>query len=241
MTNFKKFATIGLVALAVSLQACTVYTPRSLDMEVSTQQDEIVFVVGQTRELNAYNIVKPINVIFKAMENHSLNIQGKDVKDYTIKINPQDEINLKFDMKKDGSDDLVSFDTHIKTYKEPQMHHQRTNIVEKNFVKTKYGNSFEVVGHNYTYNVDSNTKEMTFDMNEHNELNKQNIYLVNAKQEMQIKLISPKYTSFVFENGQISKVCVFTLKAGGNTQMLMKLRSDNLNKVESKTYSFRQV
>lgn len=234
----RQLALLGVVTLSLAIQGCSSGFLHSQSVELQPNQDEIVYVVGQTRELEVFNQKKPITISFKSGDSRILQVNGQDFMEFKQTVNPQDVIKMNISLKEQGSSKLDNYEVKVVSYKEAQYHHNRQNIVEKNFIKSKYGNSFSVAGHSYQYDA-QHKAEMTLDMHEHNQLQKQEFNLHNTNPQTLVKIIAPKDASFILENGAVKQEYQFNLDKGKVSQVSMKIRENATGKIESKNYVFR--
>jgi len=230
-----KFAKLGIIALAIVLNGCSPYkNPNDTIYELKNNQKNIIINLGDSFQTFIYNVKEPIDIILKAPEDHKIIIQDKEYTAYKMKIDPQDSINKGFYIKENGEKKPIYIETHIATFKELFKPINRTPIEQLS------GKVNIVVGDNVYYSLNNNPKEVIVDLHEHNKRKYHNFYYINGNQDVTIRMIAPKYTSFVFQNGIKQKEYSFTLSKGDNYHFSMNLSQDNINNTYSRTYKFNR-
>ncbi len=232
--RFNKFTSLGLVAVAIALNGCTPYREMDNNFQLASNQKGVSITLGDAFETGLYNVKEPIDVEFKAPEGQKIIIGKKEYPTYKVHINPQDSIHLKFELFKDGKKEPTIVETHVSTFKDVFKPSNRRVLEEKS---GKYTN---VVGYKHYYTVADGQKDVIVDLHEHNKLKKHNFYYLNANRDLTIKMIAPKYTSFVFQNGTSTKEYSFTMKAGEDIHFGMQLKQDNSNNTYERVYKFKR-
>lgn len=227
-----KFASLGMIALAMSLGGCSPYKySEEVSYEVADKQTDVSITLGEAFQTALYNVKQPIEVTLNAPEKHKIIIDNKEYSSYQVKINPQEAINKSFYIRTEQEKPTL-IATHITTYKETFSPKNRTDYSEVS------GKTRQVVGKNIYYNLNNNPKEVTVELHEFNKKRKHNFYYLNGTNDITIKLIAPKYTSFVFENGTKQKEYSLNLSRGETINFLMNLSQDNASNTYERIYKF---
>lgn len=228
------FVTLGMVALGTSLTACQKYEHRDISYELSNTQQNVVLTLGDAFKTSLYNVKEPIDIVFKAPEDFKIIIANKEYDDYTVKINPQDPIHLNFAILENGKDKTESIESHVSTFKEQFKPVNRSKLI------TGSGKHKRHVGENIYYSLNNNPREAYVDLHEHNKMEENHFYYTNGTNDVLIRMVAPRYTSFVFENGKKTKEYAFNLKKGDNYYFSLKLSQDNVDHTYSRTYKFNR-
>ena len=228
------FVALGLVAVTVAVEANRTYDNQEMFYELTSEQKGIVLTLGDSFETFIYNVKEPIDVVFKAPEDHKIVIGDKEYSDYRMKIQPQEPIARSFKIKENGEDKAELIEAHVSTYKELFKPTNRRVLTEGS------GKHEKKVGQKIYYTLNNNPKEALVDLHEHNRGEKHHFYYLNGSKDVLIKMIAPKYTSFVFENGKKTKEYTFNLKKGDDYLFAMKLSQDNVEHTYNRTYRFNR-
>ncbi len=230
-----KFANLGIIALATALNGCSAYKyPYEINYELADNQKNASIELAESFRTFVYNVKEPIDIVLKAPEDHKIIIKDKEYASYKIKVNPQESINKGFYIKENGEKKPVYVETHIETFKEKFNPSNRTPI------KKLSGKVNKIVGDNVFYSLNNNPKEVIVDLHEHNKRENHYFYYINGSQDVKVRMIAPKYTSFVFENGIKQKEYTFTLSKGDEYHFSMNLSQDNVDNTYSRTYKFNR-
>ena len=236
MSNLKiiSFAALGMVTLAVSLTACQTYDNQEVNYELANNQNGVSLTLGDSYLAYLYNVKEPINVELKAPKDYKIIINNKEYPNYLVHLNPQESINISFKIKKDGKDKSELIEAHVITFKDVFKPINRAVLEERS------GKSTNFVGEKVYFSLNTNPHEVLVDLHEYNKRKKHYFYYTNGTKDVLVKMIAPKYTSFVFENGIKTKDYTFTLKKGDEYHFSMNLSNDNNNYTYSRTYRFKR-
>jgi hypothetical protein len=232
--KFNKFASLGLMAVAVALNGCTPYHDYEKGYELTNGQNSVSLTLGDALSTSLYNVKEPIDVVFKAEDGYKIIVDNKEYSTYKVHINPQESINLKFNVYKDGSKKPVEIETHVNTFKDSFKPINKADLVELS------GKTNQVVGEKVFYTLKQNQKETLVDLHEHNKKKKHYFYYLNANYDVRVKMIAPKYTSFVFNNGTSTREYTFIMHPGQDLNFAMDLKQDNIEETYTRNYRFIQ-
>jgi hypothetical protein len=228
------FVALGLVALAVAVAANRTYDNREMFYELTQNQKSIVLPLGESFQTFIYNVKEPIDVVFKAPEDSKIVIGGKEYSNYKMRIQPQEPIAKGFHIRENGKEKTEIIESHVSTYKEVFKPINRRVLTEGS------GKHEKKVGQKIYYTLNDNNKEILVDLHEHNREEKHYFYYLNGTKDVLIRMIAPKYNSFVFENGKKTKEYTFKLKKGDDYLFAMKLSQDNVEHTYNRTYRFNR-
>lgn len=228
------FVALGFVALAVAIEANRTYSNQEMYYELTNGQKGLVLTLGESFQTFIYNVKEPIDIVFKAPEDHKIVIGDKEYSDYKMRVKPQEPIAKSFNIRENGENKTELIESHVSTYKEIFKPSNRTPLVELS------GKTNQVVGDKVYYTLKNNPKEVLVDLHEHNRKEKNHFYYLNGNKDVLIRMVAPKYTSFVFENGKKTKEYAFNLKQGDDYLFSMKLSQDNVEHTYNRTYRFKR-
>lgn len=232
----KNFIKIGYMSLSLvlltKLTGCT-YVSMEEELVVRDQQKSIALVLGDTYQSTIYNVKNPQEVYLYAPSGYKI-LLGNEKKDYyKEKINPQEKINLKFKILKDGAD--------IKEYKEVEklVLTYKSEINPKNRKNLKTNDKYKHdIGEEIYFKLAPSQKEILIELHEYNKRKVHKFNYTNVKNDVRIRLIAPKYYSFVF-NGKEVKQYEFNAKKDMTTQFDMTIKPDWDEVTYRRQYSFK--
>lgn len=219
-----KFATLGLVTIAFALGGCTLGREY---IELENNQKDITLTLGESSNSYLYNVKEPINVTFKAPDNSMIVIDGKYFPSHKITLQPQEEVVQYFTIEKDNKKQKI--EANVYTFK------QVMNPTNRNTITTKVGKNTSTVG--YKNKLDVSGSELTLEMHEYNEKRKNYFYLTGGDKELTIRMIAPKYASFIFEDGSKKKEHVVKVKEDSSVALSIGVIRDNATQ-KSRDYKF---
>lgn len=234
MKHFIKLGVLGLT-LSMGLSACTYQNPDEI-LKVNDKQKTIGLVLGDTHRSTIYNVKTPQDVYLYAPAGYKI-LLGKEKQEYFKQhINPQESINLRFKILKDG-DDIKNYqevDKLVMTYKEDVHPKYQQDILHEG------GKSHYREGDTNYFKVAPTQKDIVIELHEYNQDEIHAFNYSGVQNDLRIKLIAPKYNSFVF-NGRTVKEYEFNMKKDTNTAFTMKLKADwtDKNDTYSREYRFK--
>lgn len=219
MKHFIKLGVLGL-ALSMSITACTYQNPDEV-LTVKDNQKTIGLVLGDTHISYIYNVKQSQDVFFYAPKGYKLVLGNEQIDTYKKHIEPQEMINLKFKLLKEGDEikNAKFIDKLVLTYKDEPYPINQTPIIIRS------GKSSYHVGDNNYFHIKPNQKDILIDLHEYNVKTRHDFYYSGVKNDMKFKLIAPKYHSFIF-NGKPVKEYNFTAKKDKETAFSMTLKPD---------------
>jgi D-hexose-6-phosphate mutarotase len=215
-----KFAALGMVALSIALSGCHGYQVGEKQYEITSAQKEVVVNLTEAYDNTIYNVKSPIDVVFKAPEKYNLIVDGKLQKDYKVHINPQESINMNLYIQKNGEKKPELVEARVDTYKDIPNPENRSNRTRT------FGKMTRTVGENVDLAINKDQKNLDLELHEYNKKEDHYFYLVGGSKELVVKMIAPKYTSFVFENGNKAKEHIVKIKEKDDIYLSMKLIRD---------------
>lgn len=232
MKHFIKLGVLGL-ALSMSLTACKYENPNEL-LTVKDNQTTIGLVLGDTHISTIYNVKNPQDVYLYAPNGYKVLLGNEKQEYFKQHINPQEVINLKFKLLKDG-DDIKNYqevDKLVITYKEAFRPKYQEDIYQKS------GKSTYRVGDDNYFKVSPTQKDVLIELHEYNKNDIHEFNYTGVKNDIRFKLIAPKYHSFIF-NGKPYKEYEFNMKKDTNTAFTMKLKADWTDKDDTYRREYR--
>lgn len=232
MKQFIKMGVLGL-ALSLSLTACK-YEHQEEILRTNSDQKTIGLVLGDSHISYIYNVKNKQDVFLYAPTGYKV-VLGNEKKDYYKQtIEPQEMINLKFKILKDGEDikKAQEVDKLIFTFKEelkPQYQHS---------IYRKSGKSTYRAGDENFFKVSNTQKDVFVELHEYNKDRVHKFYYSGVKNDMKFKLIAPKYHAFIFD-GKPVKEYNFNLAKDKDTAFSMTLKADWSQETYSREYHFK--
>lgn len=219
MKHFIKLGVLGL-ALSMTITACT-YNKEDEKLTVKPEQKTIALVLGDSHISYIYNVKQPQDVFLYAPSGYKILIGNEQHDKYKKHIKPQEMINMKFKVIKDGDDikNAKEIDKLVFTFKENAKPINQRDIMEKS------GKSTYRKGDANYFKVTPNQKDILIESHEYNKGKRHDFYYSGVKNDMKFKLIAPKYHSFIF-NGKPVKEYNFTAKKDKITAFSMTLKPD---------------
>jgi len=216
----KHFIKLGVLGLAMSMTACT-YNKQEELLTVKGNTKNIALVLGDTRTSYIYNMKKPQDVILYAPIGYQIVIGDERHEYYKKHINPQEMINLKFTIVKEGEDikEAKEIEKTVLTFKEEAYPKNQSAIILKS------GKSSYHVGDENYFKINPEQKTILIEAHEYNVKTRHDFYYSGVTNDMVFKLIAPKYHSFVF-NGKLVKEYKFKAKKDKTTAFTMTLKPD---------------
>ena len=219
MKNFIKLGIMGL-ALSLGLSACK-YQNSDEILKVNDNQKTIGLVLGDTHKSEIFNVKNPQEIYLYAPAGYKILIGKEKQEYYKQHINPQETINLKFNLVKDGdeSNKIEELEKLVLTYKEEFHPKYQLPLIKKS------GKSHQVVGDINYFKIAPNQKDILIELHEYNKHSIHSFNYEGVKKDIRFKLIAPKYHSFVF-NEKTYKEYEFNMSANTEKAFTMKLKAD---------------
>lgn len=216
----KHFIKLGVLGLAMSMTACTYNNQEEL-LTVKGNTKNIALVLGDTRTSYIYNMKKPQDVFLYAPIGYQIVIGDERHEYYKKHINPQEMINLKFTIVKEGEDikNAKEIEKFVFTFKED---YKPSNQV---YMYKRSGKSNYKAGDINYFRAAENQKEILVELHEYNNEIVHIFDYSGVKTDIRFKLIAPKYHSFVF-NGKVKKEYSFTMPKDSEKAFSMTLKPD---------------
>lgn len=232
MKNFIKLGVLGL-ALSLSLTACK-YEHREEILRTTADQKTIGLVLGDSHISYIYNVKNKQDVFLYAPTGYKILLGQEKQEYYKQSIQPQEMINLKFKILKDGEDfkNAQEIDKMVFTFKEELKPEYQRSIYRK-IGKSNYRDGDE----NF-FKVSPNQQDTLVELHEYNKDRVHKFYYSGVKNDMKFKLIAPKYHAFIFE-GKPVKEYSFNLAKDKETAFSMTLKADWSEKPYSREYHFK--
>lgn len=231
----KQFIKIGYISLglmmSLSLSGCK-YNNQDEILQTSDNQTSVVLVLGDTHTSTIYNVKKEQDVYLHAPSGYKILLNGKEEDFYKKHINPQEIINLKFTIKNTETNKTEEVEKLVITYKEPHRPKYQVDIMEKS------GKSNYDVGDINYFSLGKNQKETIIELHEFNKGKKHEFIYVNGQNNLKIKLLAPKYHSFVF-NGKSYKEYNTNVNKSTDTSFSMTLKPDWSEETYQRQYKFK--
>lgn len=218
----KKFIKLGVLGLALSLglTACK-YEKQEELLRANDNQETIGLVLGDSHISYIYNVKNPQDVYLYAPTGFKVLLGNEKQEYYKKHIEPQEMINLKFKILKDGEDikNAEEVDKLIFTFKEDY------NPANKQSIYKKSGKSTYRAGDRSFFKVSPNQKDILIELHEYNKGSLHEFYYKGVENDMRFKLIAPKYHSFIF-SGKAVKEYSFNIKKDTEVAFTMQLKAD---------------
>lgn len=230
--KYKKFLSVGLFSAMMMFGACSKFEGQEVVYELNQGQSSVELVVGKYFSTDLYRVKEPIDVYFKPPKNSKFLINEKLVENHIVHIKPQESIDLLFTVVDNDDKNSNTFEVHVNTFKEDFKPYNRVNIEERS------GKSYRTIGYTKFYELRDDQNNVEVDLHENNRLLKHSFYFFNANKEINIKMIAPKSTSFIFENGTQTKKYDFVMKSNDTFEFSMYLKPDYSNEVYKRIYRF---
>lgn len=231
MKHFIKMGVLGF-ALSLSLTACE-YQKYDEILKLSDNQRNIALVLGDSHVSYIYNVKTPQDVYLYAPTGFKVLIGNEKQEYYKKHINPQETINLKFKILKDGEDvkNAEEVDKIVVTFKENFKPSYQREVISEG--KYKY-----VEGDTNYFRMSDKQKDTQIELNEYNKHEIHKFYYYSVKNDIRIKLIAPKYQSFIF-NGKPIKEYSFDMSKESKKEFSMFLKPDYSDETYRRQYYFK--
>ena len=231
----KKFIKIGYISLglmmSLNLSGCQ-YNNQNEILQTASNQTSIALVLGDTHRSTIYNVKKEQDVYLYAPSGYKILLNGKEEEFYKKHIKPQEIINLKFTIKNTETQKTEEIEKLVITYKEPLKPSYQRDIMEKS------GKSTYDVGDTNYFSLAKNQKETVIELHEFNKGEKHEFIYSNGSNSLKIKLLAPKYHSFVF-NGKSYKEYNTNVNKNAETKFSMALKPDWSEETYQRQYKFK--
>lgn len=219
MKKFIKLGVLGL-ALSLSLTACK-YEKQEELLRANDNQATIGLVLGDSHISYIYNVKKPQDVYLYAPTGFKVLLGNEKQEYYKKHIEPQEMINLKFKILKDGEDikNAEEVDKLIFTFKEDY------NPENKQSIYRKSGKSTNRVGDKSFFKASPTQKDILIELHEYNQGWLHEFYYKGVENNIKFKLIAPKYHSFIFSSKAVKEYS-FNMKKDSEVEFTMQLKAD---------------
>lgn len=232
MKYFIKLGILGL-GFALTLTACK-YQNEEDFLRVNEKQNTIGLVLGDSHISYIYNVKKPQDIYLYAPSGYKILI-GNEKKEYYKKhINPQETMNVKFKILKEGEEISRAEEINklVITFKEELNPSYQQAIMHTGKSTYREGDK------NYFKIVNAKQKDVLIELHEYNRNEKHNFYYSGVKNDIRLKLMAPKYHAFIFD-GKPVKEYTFKMKKDSEVAFSMRLKADWANKDDTYSRQYR--
>jgi hypothetical protein len=227
-----KFLIMVAAATVVFLQGCSPYEKSEQRYTLQKGQKSALMVLGEAEYINLYNVKEPIKLVIKAPKDKKIYYKSNNTyaTEHVMELNPRDKFAAAFELEnKDGVKEPINF--RLNAYKS-----ESSRPVNASEIKVKSGKYYNLAGYNMFYSLGSEQNKTEIDLDDFNSFSKYSFNYKGNTDKLEIKIIPPKDTVFVFSNGKTQDSYIFDLK--GETVLGFTLKHKDVKETYSRNLQF---